>query len=140
MRTTWRDVLLLVALQFGASLAISVLLALLRINDGSNSWVGIVGAMIGAQVFAILREKKRPGFVPASAHELSIGSSAFEASLGAVFFLAARKAGLVQVSGGGFAVLIMLTVLLNYGLTRWGLRLGIRYVQKAAAEKDATKE
>jgi hypothetical protein len=139
MKPTWRDVLLLVALQFGASMAVSVLLALLRINDGSNSWVGIVGAMIGAQVFGIMREKKRPGFVPASAHELAAGSSVFEAALGAAFFLAARKAGLVHISGSGFIVLMALTVLLNYGLTRWGLRLGIRYVEKAAAERDAEK-
>ena len=139
MKPTWRDVLLLVALQFGASMAVSVLLALLRINDGSNSWVGIVGAMIGAQVFAIMREKKRPGFVPASAHELAAGSSVFEAALGAVFLLLARKTGLVQISGSGLIMLMTLTVLLNYGLTRWGLRLGIRYVEKAAAERTETK-
>ena len=40
MKPTWRDVLLLVALQFAASLAVTLLLVLLRINDGSNSWVG----------------------------------------------------------------------------------------------------
>jgi hypothetical protein len=139
MRPTWRDVLLLVALQFAASMAITVLLALLRINDGSNTWVGIVGAMIGAQVFAIMREKKRPGFVPATLHELAFAGSVFEAALGAAFFLAARKAGIVHLSNGGFVLLMALTVLLNYGLTRWGLRLGIRYVAKAAAERDDPK-
>ena len=63
----------------------------------------------------------------------------FEVALGSVFFVAARKAGIIQISGGGFVMLMMLTVLVNYGLTRWGLRMGIRYVEKAAAERDREK-
>ena len=69
MKPTWRDVLLLVALQFGACVAIALLLALLRINDGSNSWVGLVGGIMGAQVFTILRERRRPGLVACSDSE-----------------------------------------------------------------------
>jgi hypothetical protein len=95
--------------------------------------------MIGGQVFAILSEKRQPGLVRAFAHELALRSTVVEAALGGAFLLAARKAGIIQFSGGGFVVLVALTVLLNYGLTRWGLRMGVRYVEKAAAEKLAQK-
>src|SRR5690349_5122490 len=49
MKPTWRDVLLLVALQAAASVACTLLLAILGIADGSQNWVSIVGAMMGAQ-------------------------------------------------------------------------------------------
>lgn len=136
MKPTWRDVLLLVALQFAASLAVTLLLAALKINDGSNSWVGIVGAMMGAQVFAILREKKRPGLVPACAHQLALSSTVVEVSLATGALMAVRRATGQGPLGPGAILLVMsLTILINYGLTRTGLRLGIRYVQKAAAER-----
>ena len=138
MKPTWRDVLLLVALQFAASLAVTLLLVALKINDGSNSWVGIVGAMMGAQVFAILREKKRPGLVPACAHPLALSSALFEVSLGTTVLLLLREAaGQPRLDLASIVFVMALTTLINYGLTRTGLRLGIRYVEKAAAERKA---
>jgi hypothetical protein len=136
MKPTWRDVMLLVALQAAASLACTLLLAVLGIADGSQNWVSIIGAMMGAQVFGILREKKRPGFVVAHKHQLALSSTLFQVAIALGAVVASKPpAGEAKVSTSTLIVLMSVAGLLSYGLTRWGLRMGIRYVEKSAAEE-----
>jgi hypothetical protein len=139
MKPTWRDVLLLVALQFGACVAIALLLALLRINDGSNSWVGLVGGIMGAQVFTILRERRRPGLVAAAAHELALQSTGVEVGIAGLLLYLMRAQMKVQMSGSALVLVVGFTMLVNYALTRWGLRMGVRYLARAAAERASEK-
>jgi len=139
MKPTWRDVLLLVALQFGACVAIALLLALLRINDGSNSWVGLVGGIMGAQVFTILRERRRPGLVAAAAHELALQSTGVEVGIAGLLLYLLRAQMKVQMSGSALVLVVGFTMLVNYALTRWGLRMGVRYLARAAAERASEK-
>jgi hypothetical protein len=139
MKPTWRDVLLLVVLQFAACIAIALLLALLKINDGSNSWVGLVGGIMGAQIFTILRERKRPGLVAAAAHELAMQSTGVEVAMAGLLLLLMRGSLKVPLSGSALVVVMAFTMLVNYALTRWGLRMGVRYLERAAAERASEK-
>ena len=54
MKPTLRDVVVLAALQVGMAGLMTAVISLLPSAGGTNSWVGAVGAMIGAQSFVML--------------------------------------------------------------------------------------
>jgi hypothetical protein len=45
----------------------------------------------------------------------------------------------VQLSGSALVLIMAFTMLVNYALTRWGLRMGVRYLARAAAERASEK-
>ena len=94
---------------------------------------------MGAQVFTILRERKRPGLVAVAAHELALQSTGVEIAFAGVLLFLMRGQLKVQLSGSALVLIMAFTMLVNYALTRWGLRMGVRYLARAAAERASEK-
>ena len=150
MKPTLRDVAVLAGLQVGCSALMTAVISLLPSTGGSNSWVGAVGAMIGAQSFVMLDGRKRPGRVaaPGFAHRLSMWAVAAQlvlAALAAGVLAAVSPVTLSQVVAtlaGWWVVVLVVAVALTYAMTRVGLRMGLKNlarVQAAAAAKAKAK-
>ena len=142
MKPTPRDLLLLLGLQVGIGLLMGVVVALLPFGSGSGAWVAAVGAMIGAQSFVLFKERKQPGsFVPGFAHRLALGATAGQlvlAGVYAAFFVTPETVHDLGINVGVFLALVVgISAPLAYGLTRWGLRMGLSNVErmKKAADK-----
>jgi hypothetical protein len=141
MKPTLRDVLLLLGLQLGTAAAALVILALLPIPTGSNSWIGGVAVLIGGQSFPFIKERKSPGSVatPGFAHRLALAASLGQLMLAAAFagvvaLVAPDDAARIAAQMGWWlAVVVAVSVPLCYGLTRWGLALGLRNLTRAKA-------
>ena len=147
MKPTLRDVAVLAGLQVGTSALMTAVISLLPSTGGSNSWVGAVGAMIGAQSFVMLDGRKRPGRVaaPGFAHRLSMWAVAAQlvlAALAAGVLAAVSPVTLSQVAAtlaGWWVVVLVVAVALTYAMTRVGLRMGLKNLARvqAAAEAEA---
>ena len=141
MKPTLRDVAVLAGLQVGMSALMTAVISLLPATGGTNSWVGAVGAMIGAQSFVMLDGKKRPGRVEAAgfAHRLSMWAVAAQlvlAALAAGIVAAMSPATVAEAAaslGGWWAVVVVVAVALTYAMTRVGLRMGLRNLARVQA-------
>ena len=151
MKPTLRDVAVLAGLQVGCSALMTAVISLLPSTGGTNSWVGAVGAMIGAQSFVMLDGRKRPGRVsaPGFAHRLSMWAVAAQlvlAALAAAILAAVSPATLAEAAaalGSWWLVALAVAAALTYAMTRVGLRMGLRNlarVQEAAAAKARAKD
>lgn len=152
MKPTLRDVAVLAGLQVGISALMTAVISLLPSTGGggggggSNSWVGAVGAMIGAQSFVMLDGRKRPGRVsaPGFAHRLSLWAVAAQlvlAALAAGILAAVSPAALAQAAtslGGWWAVVLGVAVVLTYAMTRVGVRMGVKNLARAQAAAATT--
>src|SRR5262245_13149960 len=87
MKPTLRDVLLLLGLQFGIAALAAGILAVLPISSGSHSWVAGLAALIAAQSFAMIKDRKHPGTVgaPGYAHRLAVGVTIAQLVLAGLF-------------------------------------------------------
>ena len=145
MKPTLRDVAVLAGLQVGMSALMTAVISLLPSTGGSNSWVGAVGAMIGAQSFVMLDGRKRPGRVsaPGFAHRLSMWAVVAQlvlAALAAGVLAAVSPATLTQAAtavGGWWALVLALAVALTYAMTRVGLRMGLKNLARVQAAAEA---
>ena len=145
MKPTLRDVAVLAGLQVGMSALMTAVISLLPATGGTNSWVGAVGAMIGAQSFVMLDGKKRPGRVAAAgfAHRLSMWAVAAQlvlAALAAAILAAVSPATVAEAAaslGGWWAVVVAVAVALTYAMTRVGLRMGLRNLARVQAAAKA---
>ena len=148
MKPTLRDVAVLAGLQVGISALMSAVISLLPSTGGTNSWVGAVGAMVGAQSFVMLDGKKRPSRVsaPGFAHRLSMWAVAVQLVLAALAagILAAVSpetfAKAAATLGGWWAVVVVVAVALTYAMTRVGLRMGLKNLARAQAAAEAKKK
>jgi len=126
----------------------SAVISLLPSTGGTNSWVGAVGAMVGAQSFVMLDGKKRPSRVsaPGFAHRLSMWAVAVQLVLAALAagILAAVSpetfAKAAATLGGWWAVVVVVAVALTYAMTRVGLRMGLKNLARAQAAAEAKKK
>jgi hypothetical protein len=147
VKPTLRDVAVLAGLQVGISALMSAVISLLPSTGGTNSWVGAVGAMVGAQSFVMLDGKKRPSRVsaPGFAHRLSMWAVAVQLVLAALAagILAAVSpetfAKAAATLGGWWAVVVVVAVVLTYAMTRVGLRMGLKNLARAQAAAEAKK-
>jgi hypothetical protein len=145
VKPTLRDVAVLAGLQVGMSALMTGVISLLPSTGGSNSWVGAVGAMIGAQSFVMLDGKKRPGRVsaPGFAHRLSMWAVAAQlvlAALAVAIVAAASPAtltGAVAALGRWWAVALGVAAALTYAMTRVGLRMGLKNLARVQAAAEA---
>ncbi len=145
MKPTLRDVAVLAGLQVGMSALMTAVISLLPSTGGSNSWVGAVGAMIGAQSFVMLDGRKRPGRVsaPGFAHRLSMWAVVAQlvlAALAAGVLAAVSPATLTQAAatvGGWWALVLAVAVALTYAMTRVGLRMGLKNLARVQAAAEA---
>lgn len=145
MKPTLRDVAVLAGLQVGMSALMTAVISLLPSTGGSNSWVGAVGAMIGAQSFVMLDGRKRPGRVSATgfAHRLSMWAVAAQlvlAALAAGVLAAVSPVTLAQAAEmlGGWRVAVLgVAVALTYAMTRVGLRMGLKNLARVQAAAEA---
>jgi hypothetical protein len=145
VKPTLRDVAVLAGLQVGMSALMTGVISLLPSTGGSNSWVGAVGAMIGAQSFVMLDGKKRPGRVsaPGFAHRLSMWAVAAQlvlAALAVAILAAASPAtltGAVAALGRWWAVALGVAAALTYAMTRVGLRMGLKNLARVQAAAEA---
>ncbi len=133
-----RDVLWLVGLQIGIGAIATVLLAVLPIHGGSGGWTAGLGVIIGAQSFVVLKEKKEPGTLVAPyPHWLAVWAAVAQLFVGALVAIAVAVAQpeVLEGLGLGAGVFVLLVAgiagPLTYGLTRWGLRIGLRAVRRA---------
>jgi hypothetical protein len=145
VKPTLRDVAVLAGLQVGISALMTAVISLLPSTGGTNSWVGAVGSMIGAQSFVMLDARKQPGRVsaPGFAHRISIGAVVAQLVLAALAagILAAVSpetfANVASTLGGWWSIVIIVGVALTYLMTRVGLRMGIKNVARAQAAAEA---
>ncbi len=145
MKPTLRDVAVLAGMQVGISALMTAVISLLPSTGGTNSWVGAVGSMVGAQSFVMLDARKQPGRVaaPGFANRLSIGAVVAQLVLAALAagILAAVSpeafAKVVATLGGWWAIVVVVGVALTYLMTRVGLRVGIKNVARAQAAAEA---
>jgi hypothetical protein len=138
-KPTVGDVFLLVAMQVGIAALGVVIVALLPFHVDAGSWIGALGAMAGAQTFAMLREQRRPGSVDrAFAHRLALLAAAGHMALGLAFGAAAwivvpeTIAPLLQLGAWIAPVAIVLGGAIGYGATRLGVNLGLKNAKKRA--------
>ena len=145
MKPTLRDVAALVGLQVGMSALMTAVISLLPSTGGTNSWVGAVGAMIGAQSFVMLDGRTRPGRVsaPGFAHQLSGWAVVAQLVLAvlAVGILAAVSpatlAAAVASLRGWWAAVLAVAAALTYAMTRVGLRMGLKNLARVQAAAEA---
>jgi hypothetical protein len=145
VKPTLRDVAVLAGLQVGMSALMTAVISLLPSTGGTNSWVGAVGAMIGAQSFVMFDGKKRPGRVstPGFAHRLSMWAVVAQLVLAALAVAALAAVSPVTLSqgaatlGGWWAVVVAVAVALTYAMTRLGLRMGLKNLARVQAAAEA---
>jgi hypothetical protein len=148
VKPTLRDVVVLAALQVGMAGLMTAVISLLPSTGGTNSWVGAVGAMIGAQSYVMLDWKRRPGRVtaPGFAHRLSMWAIVAQLVLAALALgvLAAVSpetlAKHASALGGWWVVVVLVAAGLTYLMTRVGLRMGIKNLARAQAAAEAKKK
>ncbi len=137
-RPTPRDVLLLVGLQIGIGAIAGALVAALPIHGGSGGWTAGLGVLVGSQAFVIHKEKKEPGsIVGPYAHWLALWAALAQLVVGALFAIAATVAWPEAIEGLGLGASVFVLIVaaiagpLTYGLTRWGVRMGLKAAQRA---------
>lgn len=146
-RPTFRDMAALVGMQLGISAVAAGIVSLLPL-DGSQSWVGAVGAMTGAHLFTLWKEKRSPGFVADKMHRLSLAAAVLQvqiaAALGLLLLVTDQelRATLERELSPGLIVLLVAGVLvvggvLVYACTRFGLKLGLKSLE-AGKKKSAS--
>jgi hypothetical protein len=138
-RPSFRDMAVLVGMQLGVSVIAAGIVSLLPLQ-GSQGWVGAVGALTGAVMFTLWKEKRTPGFVANKVHRLAIAAAVLQIQIAAAFglLLMLSDSGLRttlerELSPGTIVLLIagVLVVggLLVYACTRFGLRMGLKSIE-----------
>ena len=129
----------LVGMQLGVSVVAAGIVSLLPLK-GSQGWVGAVGALIGAHVFTVWKEKRVPGFVTDKVHRLSIAAAVLQIQIAAAFGLlllvsdVELRATLERELSPSTIILLVAGVLvigglLVYACTRFGLRMGLKSLE-----------
>lgn len=125
---TISEIGLLFIMQLGFSLVGTVIMAVLAVPAGSGSWVSVVAAMLGAQIYAVFVNKKYPGRLtkPFSVR-LALAAAVLHTVIGAAVLLFFVLPELGQ-QDGLLAMFFALPLAFGatYGLSLWGLRLGMR--------------
>lgn len=136
----------LVGMQLGIGAVAAGIVSLLPIG-GTQSWVGAVGAMIGAHVFVLWKEKRAPGFIADKLHRLSLAAAVLQVQIAAALGLVLLatdpelRALLERELSPGLIVALVAGVLvvggvLVYACTRFGLKLGLKSLE-AGKKKSA---
>lgn len=142
VRPTLRDVLLLLALQVGLGLAIAAIVDLLPVTTRAQNWTTVIGLMVGTQVFATIKERRRPGTVgsPGFGHHLALRATVGQLLLAALFGAFAKivwpdevDATVAQLGWGLIGIIACIAVLLCYGVTRAGLSTVLRSLARVKA-------
>ena len=144
-RPTFRDMAALVGMQLGIALVAAGIVSLLPLK-GSQTWVGAVGALAGAHVFTLWKEKHSPGFVADKVHRLSIAAAVLQIQIAAAFGLLLlftddqlRRMLEHELSAGVIVGIIagvmVVGGLLVYACTRFGLRMGLKSIEASNKKK-----
>jgi hypothetical protein len=147
MKPLLRDALLLVGLELGISALMAGILAVLPFGSGSGSWVGVVGGMVGAQTFVMLREKRQPGGLdPKTFHRLALAATLGQVIAGALVFALLRlvapppsdeEGGFLALPASWLAGTAVVGALVAYVATRLGLRMGLKNSRRRPAPPKA---
>ena len=134
------DLMLLLAIQFGVAAAGAAVLHLLPYNTGSGSWVSGVGVMVGAQTFAMQKERKRPGSLSRPYVKRLAAYAAFGQLLAGALFIAIFAPDLIAALAGDLTTRVLIAVgiggmglALAYGLSLFGLKQGLKAAQRGSS-------
>jgi hypothetical protein len=128
------DVAKLLGLQLGTSLLAGVLMTILDSTLGltpGSGWIGGMGCMLGGMAFAMDREAKQPGSLTVETrHAMAGWATAGQVVVGlALLPFAAPRVFSLPV--GWLVVILVLTALASYGMTRLGFRMGTKNAARA---------
>jgi uncharacterized membrane protein YbhN (UPF0104 family) len=133
MKPLLRDALLLLGLQLGISALMAGVLALLRTDAGSGSWVGAVGGMVGAQTFVMMREKRNPGGLDAKTLQRLALAATLGQIVAAILILVAIRTltppaedGLLSLPASWLVGTLAVGAAFAYVATRIGFRMGLK--------------
>jgi hypothetical protein len=133
-RSVWRWVFTLFGLQFIVGAVMALIVELLPFELGSTAWIGVVAAMVGAQLWGQICEKRVPGYVLSHRRTLTLGATACQTAFGAVLLLGL---GILEMplpwKLGSLAVGALLCFLVTWS----GLGQGVKLAGRASASSSA---
>ena len=128
--------MLLLASQFGVAAAGAVVLHLLPFNTGSGSWTSGVGVVVGAQIFAMQKERKQPGVLSRPYVKRLAAYAALGQLLAGALFIGIVTPDLIAALAGDLSTRVLIAVgigglglALAYGLSLFGLKQGLKAAQ-----------
>jgi hypothetical protein len=134
--------MLLLAIQFGVAAAGAAVLHLFPFDTGSSSWVSGVGVVVGAQTFAMQKERKQPGVMSRPYVKRLAAYAALGQLLAGALFIALFTPDLIAALAGGLTTRVLIAIgvgglglALAYGLSLFGLKQGLKVAQNRVQKR-----